>query len=243
MLELIYTEGGQRGKAVRLTFEKAWFGRQTTCDFVLQGDDISRVHFCIEHRGQDYVLIDNKSTNGTYVNRVRATVVALRSGDEIVAGSNHMLVRETAAPSRSTFRFVAEFKGADGGSQVVEQETVLLGRKSTCNIQLNDPAVAAVHAQLDHQPDGVWITDESSGSGVYVNGQRAVYQQLRNRDVVIIRPFEIKISLTEEMCLLGIQDCTVASPEPLPKNLPGNYREVVVAPARGRGRPAPLDAG
>jgi thioredoxin reductase (NADPH) len=242
MLELIYTEGAQTGKTVRLTFEKAWFGRQTTCDFVLQGDDLSRVHFCIERRGEDYILIDNKSTNGTYVNRVRATVVALRAGDETVAGSNHMLVRETAARPRSTFRFVAKFKGADGGSQVaeggsqvVEQETVLLGRKSTCNIQLNDPAVAAVHAQLEHQPGGVWITDESSGSGVYVNGERAVYQQLRNGDVVIIRPFEIKISLTEEMCLLGIQDCTVASPEPLPKNLPGNYREVVVAPARAEG--------
>lgn len=234
MLELIFTEGGQQGKAIRLTFEKAWFGRQSTCDFVLQGEDISRVHFCIERRGEDYVLIDNKSTNGTFVNRVRASVVALRSGDNIVAGPNQMQVREVAARSRLPFRFVAELKGAEGGSQVVAQDTVLLGRKSTCSIQLNDPAVAAVHAELEHHPDGVWITDESSGSGVYVNGQRVVYQQLRNGDVVTIRPFEIAISLTEEMCSLRIQDRTEES-QPPPKNLPGNYRDVVVAPARAEG--------
>jgi len=242
MLELIFTEGGQQGKAIRLTFEKAWFGRQSTCDFVLQGDDISRVHFCIEHRGEDYVLIDNKSTNGTFVNRVRASVVALRAGDDIVAGSNHMQVREVATLSRLPFRFVAELKGAEGGSQVVEQEAVLIGRKSTCAIQLNDPAVSSVHAELEHHPDGVWITDESSGSGVYVNGQRVVYQQLRNGDVVTIRPFEITISLTEEMCSLRIQDRTVESQQPLPESLPGNYRDVVVAPARAQGEAKPSTA-
>ena len=99
MLEINFTEGGQRGKAIRLNFEKAWFGRQATCDFVLQGENVSRVHFSIEKRGTDYVLIDNKSTNGTFVNSVRATVVTLRPGDDIAAGSNRMQVREVAVVS------------------------------------------------------------------------------------------------------------------------------------------------
>ncbi len=71
MLELIFIEGAQRGQAIRLTFDKAWFGRQPSCDFVLQGEDISRVHFSIERHGEDYLLVDNKSTNGTFVNGVR----------------------------------------------------------------------------------------------------------------------------------------------------------------------------
>jgi putative YpdA family bacillithiol system oxidoreductase len=229
MLELIFLEGGQQGQSIRLTFEKAWFGRQATCDFVLQGEGISRVHFAIERRGEDYILVDNKSTNGTFVNQVRTVAVTLRAGYNIVAGSNLIQVREVAASAQSLFRFVAERKGVEGGSQVVEQESVLLGRKSICQIQLNDPAVAAVHAELEHRGDGVWITDESSGAGVYVNDQRVVQQQLLHGDVVAIRPFEITISLNEEMCCLEIQDCTVES-QPAPENLPGNYRGVVVAP-------------
>jgi thioredoxin reductase/pSer/pThr/pTyr-binding forkhead associated (FHA) protein/ferredoxin len=234
MLELIFIEGAQRGQAIRLTFDKAWFGRQPSCDFVLQGEDLSRVHFSIERHGEDYVLVDNKSTNGTFVNGVRADTVILRAGFDIVVGENRMQVREVTASDGMPFRFVAERKGGGSAAQVIEQEIVLVGRKSVCPIQLNDPAVAAVHAKLEHRPDGVWINDESSGAGVYVNGQRVVQQQLHSGDMVAIRPFEITISLTDEMCLLGIQDSAPES-APTPENIPGNYREVVVPPPHVEG--------
>jgi thioredoxin reductase (NADPH) len=241
MLELIFLEGGQLGQTIRLTFDKAWFGRQPTCDFVLQGAGISRVHFCIEQRGEDYVLVDNRSTNGVFVNGVRTELATLRAGDDLVVGSNRLQVREIAAGARELFRFAAQRGGGESDSQIVEQETVLLGRKSICPIQLNDPAVAAVHAELEHRSDGVWITDQSSGAGVYINGQRVVSQQLHDGDVVTIKPFEITISLTEEMCFLGILDRTVELQAP-PANVPGNYRDVVVAPAREAGQAKPSAA-
>jgi thioredoxin reductase (NADPH) len=234
MLELIFIEGGLRGRVIRLTFDKAWFGRQPSCEFVLEGEDVSRVHFSIERRGEDYVLVDNKSTNGTFVNGVRTDAATLRAGDDIVVGANRIQVREVSATAVSPFRFVAERKGGVGAVQVIEQETVLAGRKSICPIQLNDPAVAAVHAELEHRPDGVWITDESSGAGVYVNGQRVVQQQLHHGDVVTIAPFEITIALTEEMCFLTIQD-RQAEAQAAPADLPGNYRDVVVPPPRVEG--------
>jgi thioredoxin reductase (NADPH) len=240
MLELIFLEGGQLGQTIRLTFEKAWFGRLPTCDFVLTGVGISRVHFCIERRGEDYVLVDNKSTNGVFVNGVRTELATLRPGDDILAGSNRIEVLEFVANARRPFRFIAQRGGGEGGSQIIEQESVLLGRKSTCPIQLNDPAVAAVHAELEHRPDGVWITDESSGAGVYINGQRVVHQQLRHGDVVTIRPFEFTISLTEEICFLGILDRTVVLQSP--SKLPENYRDVVVAPPREVGQAKPSAA-
>ena len=206
MLELVFLEGGHRGQTIRLNFKKAWFGRQSTCDFVLQGEGISRVHFSIEQRGNDYVIVDNKSSNGVFVNRVRTTAVTLRAGYEIFAGSNRIQVRVLAEATRHPFRFVAEWKGSTTGSQVIEEETVLLGRKSVCPIQLNDPAVAAVHAEIEHRADGFFITDQSSGAGVYINGQRVVLQQLHDRDLITIKPFEITVNLRDEMCVLAIQD-------------------------------------
>src|SRR5208337_4148226 len=80
-----------------------------------------------------------------------------------------------------------------------------------------------------------------SGAGVYVNGQRVVNQQLQHGDVVTIRPFEITVSLTEEMCFLGIRDRTVEVQTP-PKRIPGQYREVVVAPPREAGQAKPSAA-
>ena len=241
MLELIFLEGGQLGHTIRLNFDRAWFGRQPTCDFVLQGEGIGRVHFSIERRGDDYVLVDNRSTNGTFVNSVRTEHATLHAGDDIVAGTNRMQVREVSPNARHTFRFIAQQGVGEGGSQIVEQETVLLGRKNICPIQLNDPAVAAVHAELEHRADGLWITDQSSGAGVYVNGQRVVSQQLHEGDVVTIRPFEMTISLTEEMCFLGIQDRTVEM-EMAPKQIPGHYKDVVVAPQREAGQAKPSAA-
>jgi thioredoxin reductase/pSer/pThr/pTyr-binding forkhead associated (FHA) protein len=241
MLELIFLEGGTAGQAVRLTFSKAWFGRQPTCDFVLQGEGVSRVHFSIEKRADDYVLIDNKSTNGTHVNGVRISEATLHSGDDIVAGSNRLQVRTIVAEAESPFRFVTQRGGDEGPWQVVDHEAILLGRKSVCPIQLNDPAVAAVHAELVHRPDGVWITDRSSGAGIYVNDKRVVSQQLHHGDVVTIRPFEITISLTDEMCLLGILDHSQEL-QAQPKDLPGNYRDVAAAPAPEGGQAKPSAA-
>jgi thioredoxin reductase (NADPH) len=233
MLELIFLEGNQRGHTVRLNFDRAWFGRQPTCDFVLEGDDTSRVHFSIEKRGADYILVDNRSKNGTLVNGIRVDQVAIKPGDDIVAGNNRMQVREFASFGH-LFRFVIQRASDENGSQVIVEDNILLGRKSICQVQLNDPAVAAVHAEIEKRVDGIWITDKSSGAGVYVNGQRVVSQQINSGDVITIRPFEITVSLTEEICFLGIRDHS----EELQADqaeVPGQYRDVVVAPPHAEG--------
>ena len=254
MLELIFLEGGQQGQSIRLSFEKAWFGRQTTCEFVLLGEGTSRVHFSIVRRGTDYILIDNKSHNGTSVNGVRVSEKVLRAGDDIVAGSNRMQVREVAAQYPFSLPdFVADWKGEQVGVQLIEQETVLLGRKSICPIQLNDPAVSPVHAALEHRRDGVWITDRSSGAGVYVNGQRVVEQQLRDGGgVVTIRPFEDPRSLSPMRCApwrFTIARRIPAAAGECTRRLPGCGGRAA-APRRGASQavrrdccPASLDAG
>src|SRR6266571_2186561 len=163
MLELIFLEGNQRGRIVRLTFQKAWFGRQPTCDFVIEGNGVSRNHFFIGKRGDGYVLSDNKSTNGTFVNGLRIVDVMLHPGDRIVAGGNVIQVREARGETVG-FYFVADWTASDGAVQVIEQSKITLGRKNICQIQLNEPAISPVHAEIERGPDGIWITDQSSGA-------------------------------------------------------------------------------
>ncbi len=240
MLELIFLEGDRRGESIRLTFDKAWFGRQPTCDFVLPGETVSLTHFEILRRGADYVLSDNKSRNGTFVNGVRTIAVTLHAGYQIVAGPHVIEVREVAEDASLGFRFVAEHKGGEGGAQVIERTAILLGRKSTCHVQLNDPAISPVHAEIERRPEGVWITDRSSDAGVHVNGQRIVSQQLRHADVVSMRPFEITIGLTDEICILGISELVEESQAT--ENLPSHYRDVVTPQHGGAGEAKPSSA-
>lgn len=240
MLELIVVDGPQQGQTIRLNFEKAWFGRLPSCDFVFLGEGISRIHFSIEKRGDDYILVDNKSTNGTYVNQVRTVAVTLREGYEITAGSTRLRVRNVDTTGPLVFRFSAHWTGEEGGAQLIEQDAVLLGRKSICQIQLNDPSVAAVHAQMERRADGsVWIKDQSQGAGVYVNGQRIVEQQLRHMDMIGIGPFELSVSLIGEVCHVEIQDRS-AEAQPTFENVPKDYREVVTPPhdAAGQAKPS-----
>jgi len=232
-LELNFIEGSQRGHSIRLNFDRAWFGRQPTCEFVIEGDDTSRIHFAIERQGSEYVLIDNRSRNGTFVNGVRVESVTLKAGDDIVAGQNRMQVREYVNVGH-LFRFVVQRASDESGSQVIVEDTVLIGRKSICQVQLNDPAVAAIHAEIEKREDGIWITDKSSGAGVYVNGQRVVSQQVNSGDVVTIHPFELTVSLTEEICFLGVKDHSEEL-QAAPQNVPGQYKEVVVAPPHAEG--------
>ena len=54
------------------------FGRSPTCDIVIPEDSVSTAHARITRRGDDYVLVDIDSANGTFMNgkRVREEILA-----------------------------------------------------------------------------------------------------------------------------------------------------------------------
>ncbi len=62
-------------------------GRSDQCDVTLTADEVSRSHAKIHIQNQRVVLVDQKSMNGTYVNRQRIVERVLSDGDEIWFGS------------------------------------------------------------------------------------------------------------------------------------------------------------
>jgi len=74
-------------KTVEMTKSAIVLGRGRRCDVAFADDPrLSREHAKIQRVGDDYVLIDNSSTNGTFVNGSRVARHTLRPGDEIVIG-------------------------------------------------------------------------------------------------------------------------------------------------------------
>ena len=61
-------------------------GRDASSDVVIEDASLSRRHFVILRRGNDYLLQDLNSQNGTWVDGQRAQATKLRHHDCILAG-------------------------------------------------------------------------------------------------------------------------------------------------------------
>lgn len=61
-------------------------GRDDSADVVIEDDALSRRHFLIVREGNDYLLTDLDSSNGTFVDGKSARVSRLRHHDCILAG-------------------------------------------------------------------------------------------------------------------------------------------------------------
>jgi len=62
-------------------------GRDKTCDIVINDKNISRKHFSISYKNNEYTITDNNSTNGLTINGYKAENSILKHNDIIVIGS------------------------------------------------------------------------------------------------------------------------------------------------------------
>ena len=78
--------GGRAGEAYPLRGERVTIGRHPEAAIFLDDVTVSREHAAVEREGDGWVIVDEGSLNGTYVNRRRDDRVALADGDEIQIG-------------------------------------------------------------------------------------------------------------------------------------------------------------
>jgi pSer/pThr/pTyr-binding forkhead associated (FHA) protein len=72
-------------------------GRQASCDFFVDDPTVSKHHADLRRAGDDWLLVDAGSRNGTRVNGWRVREVALRDGDVIRLGDAELVFSEPAA--------------------------------------------------------------------------------------------------------------------------------------------------
>ena len=102
------------------------FGRTTKSTVPIPDDKfLSGLHFGVERKGDSCLLIDKKSSNGTFLNGNRVTDGVVKPGDEIRAGDSFFAIRFGAAsgaappppPPRSSASVVLRtMKSAGGGA-------------------------------------------------------------------------------------------------------------------------------
>ena len=88
---LMVRSGPQAGERFSLAGDVTRLGRHPDSDISLDDISVSRRHAEIRHDGDEYVLRDVGSLNGTYVNQRRVDSVVLQQGDEILIGRFRLL--------------------------------------------------------------------------------------------------------------------------------------------------------
>jgi len=85
--------GPHVGQVFSLTRGLYWIGREQGCAIKLCYDNmVSRSHARIEWNGSGWILNDNNSTNGCWVNGVRTQTRLLNLGDQIGVGQSILRV-------------------------------------------------------------------------------------------------------------------------------------------------------
>ena len=79
-------ESGDDRRVIPLDDEVTHIGRGLSAEVRLDDATVSRKHAMILRRGDDVVILDDRSMNGVWVNGERITEAVLADGDEIVLG-------------------------------------------------------------------------------------------------------------------------------------------------------------
>lgn len=87
---LVMQRGPSAGARFLLDAERTVAGRSTGADIFLDDVTVSRKHAEFVREGNQFVVRDIGSLNGTYVNRTRIDQSVLRSGDEVQIGKYRM---------------------------------------------------------------------------------------------------------------------------------------------------------
>ena len=73
----------------------------------------------------------------------------------------------------------------------LEREWTRVGRSLAADVRFDDPTVSRRHALIVKQADGVRVLDDRSLNGVFVNGERVEWRELRDGDEIVVGRYRL----------------------------------------------------
>jgi len=193
----IVVRSNASGSAPGISFDapRIVIGRGASCEVRLPDPSVSQRHASVRQRGTEYIVVDEGSTNGTFVGPVRLSPQAprvLRSGDLIRVGRIWLEVRLEPAPAAHNpqaatrelaLSLVQQALAADGEAAGARIEVVrgpdtgaklelgeferpyVIGRGKTCDLPLTDDDASRRHVELVRRGAQVLVRDLGSKNG------------------------------------------------------------------------------
>lgn len=192
----------ERELALTLDAPRVVLGRSEGCEVRLPDPSVSARHASIRQKGGEYVLVDEGSSNGTFLGAVRLppqTPRVIQHGELVRLGRvwleiriEHVLVKgSTAAAAKElALELVARGLVADGDEPSPKLEVIegpdrglvltlddptrdyLVGRASEAEMRVGDPGAGRRHAVLARKGDALIVRDLGSPAGTFIDGAR-----------------------------------------------------------------------
>jgi pSer/pThr/pTyr-binding forkhead associated (FHA) protein len=223
-ITLIVRLPGAKDAAHKLTFdgERVVLGRGDTADLRLPDPSVSHRHATLRAKGAEYTLVDEGSTNGTFIGGVRllpSSPRIVKSGDLLRVGRVWIEVRmgelaatpDLALATRDlalalvsqamhaigddVIPKVRVVEGPDLGAVLVlndEGRTYVVGRGDRCDLLLADVDASREHLQVVRRGATVMVRDAGAKNGVQMGDSKLA----RGRDVVWRSPTMLRLAGT-----------------------------------------------
>lgn len=190
--------------AVTFDGTRVVLGRGASSDLVLPDASVSLRHASIRTSGAEYVILDEGSTNGTFVGEVALAPHVprpIKTGERIRLGRIWVEVRfGAAAPTRDlanttrdlALAMVADMLAAGGGDTSARVEVqggpdagatlrlaldgrhYIVGRGEGCDLRVADPDCSREHVVFLRRGAQAFVVDLGSKNGSYLGNQRLV---------------------------------------------------------------------
>ena len=147
-------------------------GRSKKCDITIDSSSVSRIHASLEkdEKGNFYI-IDNDSTNGTFVNgqriKEKKTIYKtdkIKTGKVLFTLLDRMGYLDKKAFESSNNKKLIEL--------LKKQSSVIIGRSNEADITIKDNIVSRKHARITKKGNRYILEDINSTNGVFVNGKK-----------------------------------------------------------------------
>jgi pSer/pThr/pTyr-binding forkhead associated (FHA) protein len=189
-LPTLSPQGTQAGKpAMPLGRPFTLVGSRNRAHLHLLSSTVSRNHACIIVTDNGLYIRDLASRSGVIVNGRRVKEADLRDGDTIQIGSFKFKFGDPAGPVRFplTPKAAAAVLDIEGGGQThVDGRTLLIGRRPTADIPVNDASISNTHALIFEVNGQRFVRDLGSRTGTLVNGKPVHHQLLEFGDEIKI---------------------------------------------------------
>jgi len=193
--------GSESPLALTLEGPRLVIGRSEGCEIRLPDPSISARHASLRQRGSSYVLLDEGSVNGTFLDGVRLpphVAKEIAAVEMVRVGRLWLEVRleplATPSPPQASRDFALALvhraleglgnpptprilvrSGPDQGKAlelVVANTPLLLGRGHDCALALEERDASRNHVQIMRRGDTLWLRDLGSKNGSYLNNER-----------------------------------------------------------------------
>jgi len=191
----------------RMTFDstqRVVIGRGAGSDVRLPDASVSLRHATLRAQGSDFIVLDEGSTNGTFIGKVRIaprTSRIVRSGDLVRVGriwielriDQSPVTRDVAAATRDlALALVSQAMRAQGADFTLKIHVVegrdqgatlplaeegrlyVVGRGPDCALALADSDVSREHVRLARRGSGVLVRDLGTKNGTWIGDARAL---------------------------------------------------------------------